>query len=128
MSDTPKQLAAPQLTGPERAAMVLRELGEHTAAQVLREMDESAVNRISTPAMVFEIARSRTVTWRVQPPESISLCDRSNEYLKGNIVPLSVSGGQTESGLSESLPVLFGPTCCSFGRWWSLDRTCWLAC
>jgi flagellar motor switch protein FliG len=48
VSDAPKQLAAPQLSGPERAAMVLRELGEHTAAQVLREMDESAVNRIST--------------------------------------------------------------------------------
>jgi flagellar motor switch protein FliG len=47
MNDTPKQLAAPQLSGAERAAMVLRELGEETAAAVLREMDEAAVNRIS---------------------------------------------------------------------------------
>ncbi len=47
MNDTPKQLPAPALTGAERAAMVLRELGEDTAAAVLREMDEAAVNRIS---------------------------------------------------------------------------------
>jgi flagellar motor switch protein FliG len=53
MNDTAKQLPAPQppasqLTGAERAAMVLRELGEDTAAAVLREMDEAAVNRISS--------------------------------------------------------------------------------
>jgi len=48
MSDTQKQLPAPTLSGPERAALVLRELGEVTAAQVLREMDDAAVNRIST--------------------------------------------------------------------------------
>jgi flagellar motor switch protein FliG len=46
--DEEKESAAPAgLSGPERAAVVLRELGEETAAQVLREMDESAVNRIS---------------------------------------------------------------------------------
>jgi flagellar motor switch protein FliG len=45
MSET-KQLPPP-LTGSQRAAMVLRELGEMTAAAVLREMDETAVNRIS---------------------------------------------------------------------------------
>jgi len=47
MSESQKQLVAPQLSGPERAAMVLRELGEGTAVRVLREMDEGAVNRIS---------------------------------------------------------------------------------
>jgi flagellar motor switch protein FliG len=47
MSETQKQLSPPVLSGPERAAMVLRELGEGTAAAVLREMDEAAVNRIS---------------------------------------------------------------------------------
>jgi flagellar motor switch protein FliG len=36
-----------QLSAAERAALVLRELGEDTAAKVLREMDESAVTRIS---------------------------------------------------------------------------------
>jgi flagellar motor switch protein FliG len=48
MSEATKQLPPPTLTGPERAAMVLRELGEETAAAVLRVMDETAVNRIST--------------------------------------------------------------------------------
>ncbi|HQT46483.1 MAG: flagellar motor switch protein FliG [Acidocella sp. 20-63-7] len=48
MSETnAKQLPAPQFSGAERAAMVLRELGEDTAAMVLREMDEATVNRIS---------------------------------------------------------------------------------
>lgn len=40
-------MPAPAMTGPERAAMVLRELGEETAAAVLREMDEMSVSRIS---------------------------------------------------------------------------------
>ncbi|WP_026439256.1 flagellar motor switch protein FliG [Acidocella facilis] len=35
------------LTGPERAALVLRELGEETAAAVMKEMDELTVGRIS---------------------------------------------------------------------------------
>lgn len=51
MSEIQKQLPAEStapLTGPERAALVLRELGEDAAAAVLREMDESTVNRIST--------------------------------------------------------------------------------
>lgn len=48
MTDEMKQLPAPSvISGPERAAMVLRELGEETAAAVLREMDETAVSRIS---------------------------------------------------------------------------------
>jgi flagellar motor switch protein FliG len=51
VSESQKQLVvqAPPalLSGPERAAVVLRELGEHTAAAVLKEMDETAVNRIS---------------------------------------------------------------------------------
>jgi flagellar motor switch protein FliG len=48
MNETSKQLPSPMFTGPQRAAMVLRELGEETAAAVLREMEEGAVNRIST--------------------------------------------------------------------------------
>jgi flagellar motor switch protein FliG len=47
MNETPRQLPAPELSGPERAAIVLRELGEDTAAAVLRQMDDAAVNRIS---------------------------------------------------------------------------------
>jgi flagellar motor switch protein FliG len=48
MNEDAKQISAPVLSGPERAAMVLRELGEETAAAVMREMDELSVNRIST--------------------------------------------------------------------------------
>lgn len=51
MSEQQKQLSAKfptPLTGSERAALVLRELGEAAATAVLREMDENAVNRIST--------------------------------------------------------------------------------
>jgi flagellar motor switch protein FliG len=47
MSEAQKQLPAPPMSGAERAALVLRELGEETASRVLREMDESAVSRIS---------------------------------------------------------------------------------
>jgi flagellar motor switch protein FliG len=58
MSETQKQLPAPgaaQMSGPERAAMVLRELGEETAAAVLREMDEASVNRISVAMTALKI-------------------------------------------------------------------------
>ncbi len=51
--------AAPAMSGAERAAMVLRELGEDIAAAVLRQMDESAVTRIS----------SVLTTMRMPPPE-----------------------------------------------------------
>ena len=48
MTEDTKQLPAPtSISGPERAAMVLRELGEETAAAVLREMDETSVSRVS---------------------------------------------------------------------------------
>jgi flagellar motor switch protein FliG len=58
MSEAQKQLPAPgavQLSGPERAAMVLRELGEDTAAAVLREMDEVTVNRVSAAMTALKI-------------------------------------------------------------------------
>lgn len=48
MSKPPTPAPSPQeLSGPERAALVLRELGEDAAAAVLREMDELSVSRIS---------------------------------------------------------------------------------
>jgi flagellar motor switch protein FliG len=53
MNDS-KALPAPTLTGAERAALVLRELGEVTAAAVLREMDDAAVNRISMAMTVLK--------------------------------------------------------------------------
>lgn len=51
MSETVKQLAGPAsggLTGAERAALVLRELGEEVAALVFSKMDENTISRIST--------------------------------------------------------------------------------
>lgn len=49
MSKPPTSTSGPQdLSGPERAALVLRELGEEAATAVLREMDEFSVSRIST--------------------------------------------------------------------------------
>lgn len=52
MSEASKQLSSPDgnggLTGPERAALVLRELGEEIASLVFKEMDEATINRIST--------------------------------------------------------------------------------
>lgn len=48
MSKAPdKNGKSQELSGPERAALVLRELGEFAAAAILREMDETSVNRIS---------------------------------------------------------------------------------
>jgi len=46
------------LSGAERAAIVLQELGEETAASILREMDEAAVTRIS----------AAMATMRLTPP------------------------------------------------------------
>lgn len=51
MSNTTKQLPGPDpsgLTGPERAALVLRELGEEIATLIFKEMNELTINRIST--------------------------------------------------------------------------------
>ncbi len=84
-----------------------------------------AVNRISTPAIVFEIGNSLAVTCRVQPPLSIRFLARENEYLNGGTVPLSVSGAQTESGFSASSAAFFGPGSFSLGRWWSEE---WMFC
>lgn len=46
-----KRLSAPEaggLSGPERAALVLRELGEEISILVFKEMDQTSINRIST--------------------------------------------------------------------------------
>jgi flagellar motor switch protein FliG len=40
--------ARPVLTGAERAAIVLRELGEDVAVNVLRQMDEASIAKISS--------------------------------------------------------------------------------
>ncbi len=47
MSDKAAGASPKQLTGAERAALVLRELGEHLAIDIMRQMDESSITKIS---------------------------------------------------------------------------------
>ncbi|WP_298161893.1 flagellar motor switch protein FliG [Acidocella sp.] len=47
MTDEQKAQSAEQLSGPTRAALVLRELGEDVASQILKEMDGAVVGKIS---------------------------------------------------------------------------------
>src|SRR5665213_3292333 len=51
-----------------------------------------------TPAMVFEIGRSRTVTCRAHPPSDMRLWAWVNEYLNESTSPASLRGGIHESG------------------------------
>lgn len=63
MIEDPKRLAAPSspvaLTGAERAALVLRELGEEIASLVFKEMDENSINRISTAMTAMKAVSSQ---------------------------------------------------------------------
>lgn len=61
-----KNTAIKPLTGAERAALVLRELGEHLAVDILRQMDESAITKISVamtslPKLSYDI-REEVIT------------------------------------------------------------------
>src|SRR5271167_1014757 len=77
-----------------------------------------AVSRISTPAMVVEIGKSRTVTWRVHPPLSRRLRDREKEYLNGFTLPASGGGHYSESGFSAASGPFTWPGLNSFGAVW----------
>src|SRR5579863_5643436 len=55
-----------------------------------------------TPVRSVEEGSSRWVTWCVQPPSSMRLCARSNEYQIGPTSPWSVGGGAFELGFSSS--------------------------
>src|SRR6202044_3800553 len=79
------------------------------------------IKRICTPAIFFEIGRSRTVTCRVQPPPSIRLCASENGYLNGGCPPESVFGGHTESSFWPSRTVLF------FGPGWLSLTPVWVS-
>src|SRR5579872_6482419 len=68
-----------------------------------------AVNLMSTPAIDFETASSRTVTSRDQPPSCIRLWDRPKGYLNVATPPSSVGGGKKESGFWASSGELLGP-------------------
>src|SRR5271170_5495562 len=68
-----------------------------------------AVSRISTPAIDFETASSRTVTSRDHPPSCMRLCAIPKGYLKVCTPPASVCGGRNESGFCASIAGLPGP-------------------
>src|ERR1700728_385515 len=68
-----------------------------------------AVNRMSTPAIDFETASSRTVTSRDHPPSCMRLCESAKGYLKVWTPPASVGGGKKESGFWVSSGALPGP-------------------
>src|SRR5580658_3222542 len=80
-----------------------------------------AVSRISTPAIVVETGKSRTVTWRVHPPFSRRLREREKEYLNGLTLPLSVGGHHSESGFSAARGRFTWPGLISFGAVWLGD-------
>ena len=62
-----------------------------------------------TPAMFLETPSSRTVTCRVQPPNSRRIWESSNEKRKFGSVPWSVAGGERMSGFWLARTGFFGP-------------------
>ena len=62
-----------------------------------------------TPAMFLEMPSSRTVTCRVQPPDSRRMCELSNEKRKFGSVPWSAAGGEMMSGFWPARTGFFGP-------------------
>jgi flagellar motor switch protein FliG len=89
MSEQIKNAVRRQMSGAERAAVVLHELGEDVAAAVLRQMDEGAIGRISGAMASF----------RNIPPE-----DR--EEVLDAFESDFVSGGGTVEGFSYISKVL----------------------
>src|ERR1700730_727125 len=68
-----------------------------------------AVNRMLTPVIVLEIAKSSCVTWRAQPP----FCTRFGALLKEaqsiGMPPTSVAGGNCAEGNCLASASLCGP-------------------
>src|ERR1700742_5143002 len=59
--------------------------------------------------MVVEMASSRCVTCRVQPPSVCRVCASAKEKRRFGSVPLSVDGGLSMSGFSRSRVISRGP-------------------
>jgi hypothetical protein len=62
-----------------------------------------------TPAIVVETGSSRTVTWRVHPPDWSLMWASENEKRRFGSVPESVDGGTSTSGFWRSRSTLRGP-------------------
>src|ERR1700733_2486948 len=73
-----------------------------------------AVNRMLTPVIVFEIAKSACVTWRAQPP----FCTRFGALLKEaqsiGMPPTSVAGGNCAEGNWSPMARFCGPGSAKF--------------
>ena len=89
MSENRKDTARMPLSGADRAAVVLHELGEDIAAAVLRQMDENSINRITAALTKFR---------------NISAADR-DDVLGAFATELGV-GGQAIEGYSYISKVL----------------------
>src|SRR5277367_2431492 len=68
-----------------------------------------AVNRMSTPAKLFDTASSRCVTSRDHPPSCSRLCAKENGYLKVCTPPASVGCGLFALGFCASSTEFLGP-------------------
>src|SRR5882757_2278 len=68
-----------------------------------------AVNRMLTPEIVFEIAKSACVTWRAQPPSWTRFGALLNEAQSIGMPPTSVAGGNCAEGNWLPIASLCGP-------------------
>src|SRR5882757_5485971 len=68
-----------------------------------------AVNRMLTPVIVFEIAKSSCVTWRAQPPFWMRFGALLNEAQSIGMPPTSVAGGNCAEGNWLPIASLCGP-------------------
>src|ERR1700722_9854941 len=68
-----------------------------------------AVNRMLTPVIVFEIAKSACVTWRAQPPFCTRFGALLNEAQSIGMPPTSVAGGNCAEGNCLPIASLCGP-------------------
>jgi len=96
MVSEPDKEGPRKLTGAERAAVVLRELGEHVATDVLRLMDESAINRI-TAAMSNLRAAPPAVVEKVMSDFSEDLGIHSSDGMRFISSVLSAALGEAHA-------------------------------
>src|ERR1700691_5065315 len=99
---------------PSKSSPVIRafpySINDHSAAVCqCNSRTPPAVNLMSTPAIDFETASSRTVTSRDHPPSCIRLCEIPKGYLNVCTPPASDCGGKKESGFCASIAGLLGP-------------------
>src|ERR1700722_20679014 len=73
-----------------------------------------AVNRMLTPVIVFEIAKSDCVPWRAQPPFWTRFGALLNEAQSIGLPPTSVAGGNCAEGNCLTIASFCGPGAARF--------------